>query len=267
MANSFLSVSYRLDDTLAIVSIHREPVNSMNTALWTALLSTLDGLEANPKVRGVVFISTLKRNVFTAGNDLSELYAPKTSLAQYSNFWVISNMFLARLYSSPLLTIAAVKGACPAGGCVLAMSCDFRIVTQDVSIGLNEVALGISVPANWIKVMTSIIGQGRTDKMAPYARSIGADEAMKIGFVDNVVPNQEALEPTAIKVAQEVLKLPDAGRAAAKESLRGELSRSWGDKANLEAEAHKTWGLLTKEETVKALKAVMSRLSKPSAKM
>src|SRR5271170_2188409 len=183
MANNILTVSYSLNDALATVSLHREPVNSMNTAFWTALLSTLEELEANPKVRAVLFHSTLKRNVFTAGNDLTELYAPMTSLAQYSNFWIVSNTFLARLYTSPLVTIAAVKGACPAGGCCLAMCCDFRIVTEDVTMGLNEVAIGISVPRMWVKVMIGIIGQGKADKLTQYARNVGAQEALKIGFV------------------------------------------------------------------------------------
>jgi Delta3-Delta2-enoyl-CoA isomerase len=266
MTSNLLSVSYTLKDALAIVSLHREPVNSMNTALWTALLTTLDELESNPKVRGVVFISTLKRNAFTAGNDLTELHAPRTSLARYTHFWVISNMFLARLYTSPLLTIAAVKGACPAGGCCLTMCCDFRILTEDASIGLNEVAIGISVPGNWIKVMISIIGQGKTDKLTQYARFIGAEEALKIGFVDTVVSNADALEPAAVKIAKEVLKLPDAGRGLTKDSLRGELGRSWGNKSALERDAHQIWGFLTKDETVTALGAVMSKLSKSKDK-
>lgn len=266
MSSKLISVSYTLDNALAIVAIHREPVNSMNTALWTDLFNALEDLEANPQVRGVVFTSALKRNVFTAGNDLSELYAPNTDLTRYSNFWIVSNQFLARLYNSPLLTIAAVKGASPAGGCCLAMCCDFRIVTQDASMGLNEVAIGISVPRYWIKVMTSIIGQGKADKLTQYARFVGAEEALKIGFVDGVVPNAEALEPAALKIAAEVFKLPDAGRGVTKNLLRGELSRAWGDKINLEQEAHTAWGFLTKEETVRTLKAVMARLSKPKEK-
>lgn len=266
MTTDIFSVSYTLDDALAIVSLHREPVNSMNTALWTALLSTLDKLEANPKVRGVVFKSTLKRNVFTAGNDLLELYAPSTSLEQYKQFWVTSNMFLARLYTSPLLTIATVKGACPAGGCCLAMCCDFRIVTKDASMGLNEVAIGISVPEHWVSLMISIIGQGKADKLTQYARFVGAEEALKMGLVDTIVPNIDALEPAAMKLASEVFKLPDPGRGLTKCRLRGELGRKWGDKSGLEAEADQFWGFLTREETVKALKAVMSRLSKPKEK-
>jgi len=266
MTADFLTVTYALNDALAIVSLHREPVNSMNTALWTSLLRTLDELEANPKVRGVAFKSTVKRNVFTAGNDLTELYAPMTSLAQYSNFWVVSNHFLARLYTSPLVTIAAVKGACPAGGCCLAMCCDFRIVTEDSTMGLNEVALGIGVPKNWVKVMIGIIGQGKTDKLTQNARFIGAQEALNIGFVDAVVKGPDDLDGSVINVAKEVFKFPDPGRRITKDILRGELGQAWGDKDGLEKEAHQAWGHLTKEGTVKALKGVMARLSKSKDK-
>jgi hypothetical protein len=59
--------------------VHKEPVNSFDTALWAALGGTLRKLEADSSVRGVVFASGLKREVFTAGNDLKELYAPNTS--------------------------------------------------------------------------------------------------------------------------------------------------------------------------------------------
>ena len=175
-------------------------------------------------------------------------------------------MFLARLYTSPLVTIAAVKGAFPAGGCCLAMCCDFRIVTKDATMGLNEVAIGISVPGNWIKLMISIIGQGKADRLTQYARTVGTEEALKIGLVDTIVESAEDLEPAATKLAVEIFKLPDAGRAMTKGLLRNELGHAWGDKTALENEAHQTWGFLTNEETIKALKAVMTRLSKPKDK-
>ena len=130
-------------------------------------------------------------------------------------------------------------------------------------MGLNEVAIGISVPGYWIKLMTSIIGQGKADKMCQYARMIGADEALKIGFVDQVLESADELVLAATKAAQEALKLPDPGRIVAKNMLRGELGQVWGNKSGLESEAHQIWGNLTNESTVKALKAVMARLSKP----
>ena len=51
---------------------------------------------------------------------------------RYRDFWVTSNVFLARLYRTPLVTIAAIKGACPAGGCCLSMCCDVRVMTEQV---------------------------------------------------------------------------------------------------------------------------------------
>ena len=95
-----------------------------------------------------------------AGNDIKELYAPKTTKQRYRQFWTVSNALLARLYSSPLVTVAAIRGACPAGGCCLALCCDVRLMSQETGhIGLNEVALGIPVPLFWARLMTRIIGQ------------------------------------------------------------------------------------------------------------
>lgn len=95
-----------------------------------------------------------------AGNDINELYAPRTSPERYKQFWVTSNALMARLYSSPLATVAAIRGACPAGGCGLALCCDVRLMSREVGhIGLNEVALGIPVPLFWGRLMTRVIGQ------------------------------------------------------------------------------------------------------------
>ena len=130
------------------------------------LLATLEQLEADKAVRGVIWASGLKRDVFTAGNDLKvpfvqglgfsrmncgcsparpgrpvlqrtcgkrsacasnssaclqELHAPSTSRARHADFWVTQTTFLARLRRSPLITVAAIRGACPAGGCCMAL--------------------------------------------------------------------------------------------------------------------------------------------------
>ena len=65
---------------------------------------------------------------------------------RYREFWVVSNQFLARLYRTPLLTLAAIRGACPAGGCCMALCCDLRFMVDGPGhIGLNEVR----VPEHW----------------------------------------------------------------------------------------------------------------------
>ena len=62
------------------------------------------------QIRGVIFTSGLAREIFTAGNDIAELYAPKTSLELYTEFWTVATTFLARLLRSPLVTVSVVQG-------------------------------------------------------------------------------------------------------------------------------------------------------------
>jgi hypothetical protein len=70
------------DGGYAVVWLQREPVNTMDLTFWRELAAALQQAEADPSVRGLIFASGLKRNVFTAGNDIKELYAPLTSLAR-----------------------------------------------------------------------------------------------------------------------------------------------------------------------------------------
>jgi len=80
-SSSYLRVEVK--SNYAIINLQREPVNTMNLAMWEQLMAALDSLETNPEVRGVIFQSGLQRDVFTAGNDILELYAPKTSKERY----------------------------------------------------------------------------------------------------------------------------------------------------------------------------------------
>ncbi|KAL4526216.1 hypothetical protein Ndes2437B_g07471 [Nannochloris sp. 'desiccata'] len=230
----------------------------MNMSMWEQLSETLDMLEANLKIRGVIFQSGLQRDVFTAGNDIMELYAPNTSQERYRKFWLVSNTFLARLYTSRLVTIAAIRGACPAGGCCLALCCDYRIITETGSIGLNEVALGISVPKYWGLLMQRIVGSGPAEKLLQFAVMATPDEAKELKLVDDVVPKLK-LQAAAEAAMLELLKAPDAGRALTKFLMRGELAEDW--KAYLIPESESAWKQLSSPGTVAKLKGVMDRLS------
>lgn len=68
---------------VAIVTIAQEPVNTLSLDLWRGLTAVLDACEEDPKVRGIVLRSGLKKDVFTAGNDIKELYAPMSSAERY----------------------------------------------------------------------------------------------------------------------------------------------------------------------------------------
>lgn len=243
----------------AIVSLCKEPANTLDFMLWQQLANAIQELEQDSSVRGVVIASGLKRDIFSAGNDIMALYAPKTSKDAYRKFWVTQNQFLARLYRSPLVTISAIRGACPAGGCAISMCCDMRIMSEHGHIGLNEVALGISVPAMWAVLMSNTIGQGKTEQMLEFAKLVTPQEALQIGLIDQVVPKEDLLD-SAQTAMQKLLKAgPDAGRQVTKMHLREKFSHDW--EAYCIPEVDGAWEQLAQESTVKAMANVLESLA------
>lgn len=169
--------------------------------------------------------------------------------------------FLLRLYKSPLITICAIRGACPAGGCILSLLCDSRIMTEAGTIGLNEVALGIPVPYYWVQAMCQLIGQGQAYRMLMGARLVAPGEALQLGLIDRVVPKDQLL--TAAEAAMKAtLKFPDAGRIATKTALRQDLAAGWGQPDFVQKEASSSWENLSKPETVSFLGGIMKSLEK-----
>merc|ERR1719446_2053195 len=110
----------------------------MNLSFWEALLAAFEKVNADDTVRCIIFQSGLKKNVFTAGLDLQELYAPATNEKKQHKFWDTLTKCLVGIYGCRKLTIAAIAGACPAGGCCLSLCCDERVITEDGTMGLNE---------------------------------------------------------------------------------------------------------------------------------
>lgn len=248
----------------ARICMARDPVNSMNLAFWKQLHDALKACESAPDIRGVIFYSGLKRAVFSAGNDINELYAPATTRQRYKLFWRSSNKFLTDLYVSPLLTISAVRGACPAGGCCLSLCCDYRIMSDSGKIGLNEVELGIPVPKYWAALLARVTSQGVADKLCMFAQMLTPQQALSVGMLDEVVPASGLLRGADDAMAS-MLKLPDVGRIATKQQLRGSFSAEW--EAYLEQEAEGAFTQLQQPETVDALKAILQRLSGGRSRM
>jgi len=252
-------VTTEIIENYGIITMCREPVNSMNLDFWKQLFSSFESLEKNHSIRGVIFRSGLVRDVFTAGNDLKELYAPNTNQDRYTQFNQIQNLFLPRLYSSRLVTIAAIKGACPAGGCILALCCDYRIITEEGRIGLNEVALGISVPWFWMQLMTKLIGHGPAERLLQFGKMLKSNEAKMIGIIDEVVTNDKLLH-TAESRLKEFLVLPDPGRVATKQRLRSSFSKEW--EVHTMEESKNNWNNISNPAIVKSIAGALERLSR-----
>ncbi|GIL99773.1 hypothetical protein Vretimale_4895 [Volvox reticuliferus] len=248
---------------IAVVTIAKEPVNSMDLAMWMELDRVLVSLEANTSVAAVIFASGLKRDVFSAGNDLMELYAPKTSAERYSNFWITQNAFLVRLYRSRLATIAAIRGACPAGGCAISLCSDVRLITPEGSMGLNEVQLGIPVPKFWGLLMGRVVSPKIAQDILLSGRMVAAAEAKQLGLVDDVVSADKLME-RALAAARKACEVPPAARAATKLLLREDFCKAW--ELFYPTEPEYGWKFLSSASTIAVLEGAMRRLSSKGQK-
>lgn len=252
-------------------ALNRPPVNALNTAVWTELQTLLTHLEtvAFPQTTRILLITSSARgNIFSAGNDLTELYTPMTTQARFHAFWLASTTFLTRLYATPLTTVAAVRGATPAAGCVMALCCDVRLALADTVMGLNEVAIGLSVPAFWARLYVRTANcRAVAERLLQAGDMITATEASALRIVDDVVHGgPDDLLTAALAVANEWADRPGvAGRAETKHSLRAGFAKDWMAFADEEARA--AWQMLCRPGTVRLLGDVMRALGGRPARM
>ncbi|XP_072043765.1 enoyl-CoA delta isomerase 1, mitochondrial-like [Amphiura filiformis] len=204
---------------LAWVRMDRKPVNSLNSDMMMELNLALENLENNESYRGAILTSA-NPGIFTAGLDITELYQRDSDYIK--KFWTqLQNLWL-KLYGSPLVLIAAINGNSPAGGLLMAMACDYRIMAAGkYTTGLNEVKLGMVAP-QWLQdMMVCTIGQRQAEVALQLGTMFNPEEAQSIGLVDKVVP-QESIESIAREEMQKWLKIPDMARVLTKQMLRNQ---------------------------------------------
>ena len=144
-------------------------------------------------------------------------------------FWTaVQEMWLA-LYMSPLATVASISGHAPAGGCLLALACDYRVMVEGkYRIGLNESQIGIVAPPWLSRMMADTIGMRRAERMLQLGQLLAPEEAAAAGLVDEVVSLAQ-LHGASQRALDELLALPHAARATVKRQLRGAAAeaRPW----------------------------------------
>lgn len=131
-------VEERKDKGYAVLRMNKPPVNSMSLELLTELNIQLDKLENDKDISGVILTSNLITNkVYSAGLDIMEMYQCKRD--RCAHFWHTFQEFFIKLNGSNKVFISAINGHAPAGGCMIALCCDYRImVNGPYVIGLNE---------------------------------------------------------------------------------------------------------------------------------
>ncbi|KDO31959.1 hypothetical protein SPRG_03174 [Saprolegnia parasitica CBS 223.65] len=214
-------VTVEKKDGFAILRLNRPPVNSLSMELLLAIDEAIQALEKDKTVKGMILSSTNPK-IFSGGLDIMEMYQPQTK--RLGQFWRAFQNTCLRLYTTPLATVAAIEGQSPAGGCMLAMCCDSRVMALGGPlIGLNETKLGIVAPFWMRDVMLNTIGHRETEKMLGLGLQVNALRAKEINLVDEAVP-VEQVHPTAEKLLAEWLSIPSSARKLTKAMMRDETA-------------------------------------------
>lgn len=202
----------------SILNMKRAPVNSFNLEFIGELIGALDEIERNPSSRGLVLTSPLK--VFSAGLDITEMHNPTQD--RLHEFWGAFQELNLRLHSSPLATIAAINGPSPAGGCALALQCDYRIMADGRSmIGLNETLLGLTAPLWLCRAFAQVIGHRQAELHLSLGTLLPPQHALDIGLVDALVPAADLMSSADVEM-KKWLAIPELGRTRTKALLRKE---------------------------------------------
>lgn len=200
----------------ATVTLNRPPVNSLNLELLTAFSETLDDLQNN-KSRGMILTSSSK-SVFSAGLDIMEMYKPKQD--RMKQFWSTLQDVWFKLYGSPFPTVAVINGHSPAGGCLLAMCCEYRVMLPNFSIGLNETQLGIVAPTWFQATMRNTLSRRDAELALTLGTLFSTEEALKVGLIDEVAANKEEGIAKANAFLDRFKKISPQARSMTKQALR-----------------------------------------------
>ncbi|XP_043661866.1 enoyl-CoA delta isomerase 1, mitochondrial [Drosophila teissieri] len=179
---------------IATLTMNRPPVNSQNVQLLLDLQSSISEIENN-KSRGLILTSA-SSNVFSAGLDIFEMY--NTDVERLRTVWTeLQNVWIA-LYGTSLPTAAAINGHAPAGGCLLATACEYRVMRPNFLIGLNEAQLGIIAPKWLMAGFTNVLPKRVAERALTQGRMFTTQEAFDAGLVDEIASSkEEAVEKCA----------------------------------------------------------------------
>lgn len=206
-------VNVETQGAVAVVTIDRpKALNALNPEVLADLKSAFESIDQNA-VRCVVLTGAGEKS-FVAGADIGSMST--MTRAEGEAFGKLGNDIFLEIESFPLPVIAAVNGFALGGGCELAMSCDFRICSDNAVFGQPEVGLGITPGFGGTQRLARLVGMGMAKQLLYTARNIDANEALRIGLVNSVVPQADLME-TAMKLANQIAKnAPIAVRACKK---------------------------------------------------
>jgi enoyl-CoA hydratase/carnithine racemase len=212
-------ILYAVADSIATITLNRpERRNALNTALMDALARRFEALERDTKVRAVVIRGA--GAAFCSGRDLNEM-SKRQDDGPEPEADVIA--LFQKIEASRHPTIAMVHGAAYAGGCELALHCDFRVVADAARFAMPLAKIGLVVPFALGQKLVEIIGPAFTRQILLTGQPVDARRAYEMGMVHAVVPTAE-LETATYELARTIAGNAPLSLAGMKSIIQRALS-------------------------------------------
>jgi enoyl-CoA hydratase/carnithine racemase len=209
-------IGYELKDGIAVITLSRGKANAFNLAMVREMSSAFQ--QASQEAAAVVWTSGQPR-FFSAGFDVTEVFDyDRTRLGE---FLAAYSDLVGSILRCPKPTVAALPGQTYAGGAILALACDFRVMAEGpYGFALSEINIGVNVPEHVFWLLADAVGINRAKQMFLSGSPISAADAMTAGLVYELASEEQVLK-RSIELARELAAKPSQTYAAIKEMILG----------------------------------------------
>lgn len=248
-------IKTRIEDHVALVTIDRPPVNALDGKAMAELSQAFEELAQNKEVKAVVLTGEGKNHTFIAGADIKEiasLNTPKDAEEIAKKGQVILN----QIEGMKKPVIAAINSICVGGGNELAMACHIRISSDRARFGQPEINLGIIPGFGGTQRLSRIVGPSKACELILAGDMITAQEALRIGLVDRVVPDGELLRQ-ALGLAKKIASKSAIAISYAMEAIGQGLEKTLAN--GLETEAKLFSKMVTTQDMKEGVRAFLEK--------
>jgi len=254
MSTKYETLVYDVAEHVATLTLNRPDVhNAMNDAMRRELTRCFEALAVDDDVK-VVVVTGAGEKAFSAGADIREFVAPLVPVQFRERRRRVD--FRQAMDGCPQPILAAVNGFALGGGLELALACDIRVAAATATLGLTEINLAIIPGGGGTQRLPRLVGRGKALEMILTGARIPADEALRIGLVERVVPAGEALKATLELARTMAAKAPVALRYAKEAVVKG-LELPLADGLRLEGDLSTL--LRTTDDRVEGAKAFLEK--------
>jgi enoyl-CoA hydratase len=237
------------EDGLATVRLNRKHGNAINLDLVDELTSTFRKLDLDDDVRGVRLAAAGK--LFSPGLDLQELI--ELERPDMERFLERFNACILSLYTFSKPLIAAIHGHAVAGGCVLCLTADWRVLQHEKMIGLNEVRVGVPFPYGVAMILRESVPQRHLEEIALFGRNYRGEEAVQVGLAHEVHP-PDGFDAHCLSRLEALASKDAAAFAITKRYLRATtVEHIMADEARLESDFLDRWFSTSTRSKIQAI--------------